>query len=75
MRSWKNIDLGIISENLTCHWMQRHESVYIVSEHLNSNWMLFVNRINLDSVSAHSECATSESYVVSVVLNVHQSAK
>ena len=71
----EDIHLSFITHDFTRQWMQRSDLFNLITKHLNTNSKLFIHGDDFDCVSPDAECATLESNIVALVLNINEFAQ
>jgi hypothetical protein len=71
----KDIDLFFVSDYLTSQWIERHNLLNLITEHLYTNGKLFVHRDDFNRVASNSESATFKGHIVSLILHIYEFTK
>ena len=72
MSSWKDIDLGLIVDNLAGQRIESHNLLDLIAKHLNADREFFVHGNDFNGIPAHPKGAALESHIVSLVLHIHK---
>ena len=75
VRGREDVDLLILRDNLARHRMQRHQTLDLITKHLDPHRVRLVYRKDLERIPANPEGATLKTRVVTGVLDVNEPAQ